>query len=203
MESKTQWQIFLISIAAILIIIPPFGLLIFPEPSVLYALIRLTALWGFIGLAFSSALNLNKKVLYQKFGLKFLKVHHYAAIFALVMTTLHPVLFAIFLRDISVFVPNFDSWVDFWALGGRPAFILIAIAVIAALFRKFSKKVWKYLHQLIYVALIMIFVHAIIIGTDFQSIFILVFYCVIFVVTFATYPVLRIQNYMRTQRTDK
>ncbi|MBN2157007.1 MAG: ferric reductase-like transmembrane domain-containing protein [Candidatus Lokiarchaeota archaeon] len=191
MESKTQWQILLAIIFGVLLLIP-IGTLIYITPATaLDAIIRLSALWGFVGLTVSSIVNLNKRILYQKFGLKFMQLHHGLAIFSLAMATLHPVAFAIKTMSILVFIPDFSSWYNFWLLGGRPALIILYIAVIAALFRKKSKKAWKYIHMLIYVVLVLILVHGIMIGTDFQSIIILILFSVLSLGAFLTFLYLR------------
>ncbi|TFG20236.1 MAG: hypothetical protein EU530_03945 [Promethearchaeota archaeon] len=192
MELKTQWRTLLAVILGTLLAIP-IGALIYIAPSnFLDATIRLTALWGFIGLALSAIMNLNKKVLYQKFGLKFMQFHHFMAIFSLITATGHPIAFAIQRMSLLVFIPDFSSWYNFWLLGGRPALFLIYIALIAALLRKKSKNAWKYIHWFNYLALIMVFVHALLIGTDFQMILIIIAYSILFLGVFVTFGYLRI-----------
>jgi predicted ferric reductase len=191
MEPKTQWRILLIVIFSFLLLIPV-GTLIYLFPNNFFeAIIRLAALWGFIGLILSAIMNLNKKILYQKFGLKFMQLHHFMAIFSLITATVHPVVFAIQQVNLLVFIPDFSSWYNFWSLGGRPALILIYIALIAALLRKKSKNAWKYIHWLNYLALILIFIHAILIGTDFQTILILCVFSVLVLGVFLTFVYLR------------
>lgn len=197
MVSKKLWQIFLTIIFGILLIIPIISLIIIPPPGIMNASIRLFALWGFIGLTLSAMMNINKKILYQKFGLKFMNVHHFLAIFALVTATLHPILFSIQQMSLRVFIPNVSSWHKFWELGGRPALYLVYIAFIAALFRKKSKKAWKYIHWLNYLAFIMIFVHGILIGTDFQTIIIIVLSSVLFLGSFLTFLYLRTPTFKK------
>jgi methionine sulfoxide reductase heme-binding subunit len=181
-------------ISSILLIIPVITLIYFPPDSFSSFLIRLCALWGFIGLTLGSIINLNKKILYQKFGLKFLKTHHTIALFALINASLHPIVFALSISNIKVFLPDFSSWYNFWLLGGRPALILIYIAVIAAIFRKKSKKFWKYLHYLMYVALILILVHGIMIGTDFNSWLIIIVFSLLTAGSIVTFILLRLQK---------
>lgn len=166
MNEKTQWRIFLSICVGILLLIPIISIVLISSPNLEWYLIRLAALWGFIGLCLTSLLNLNKKVLYQKFGLKFMKFHHIAAVFSISMATLHPILFAFAAGSVEVFIPVWSPWRSFWELAGRPALILIYIAFIAALFRKKSKTIWKYIHRIMYLAILFLLVHAILIGTD-------------------------------------
>lgn len=176
METKTQWRLLLSIIFGVLLCVPIISLIIIPPVSIESFFIRLAALWGLIGLVLASLMNFNKKILYQKFGLKFIKLHHSMALFAVITATLHPLIFAISVSNPLVFLPDFSSWYAFWSLGGRPALILIYIAVIAGLLRKKSKKAWKYIHRFIYLALILVIVHGILIGTDFQNIVILILF---------------------------
>ena len=61
--------------------------------------------------------------------------------------------------NIAVFVPVFYPFYDFWLLAGRPALILIYIAVAAGILRKKIPKYWKQIHFLNYVALFFGLIH--------------------------------------------
>lgn len=203
MESKNQWRLILGVIFAFFLLISIFILIYYPPSSFLNFIVRLGALWGFIGLCFTSIMNLNKRILFQKFGLKFMKLHHSLGIFSLIMTSLHPIAFAIDRMSLLVFLPDLTSWISFWTLAGRPALILIYIAVIAAVLRKQAKKSWRYFHILIYIALIFIFVHAILIGTDFQNIFIIIMFSFLIFGVCLTFILLRIEKHQRKKKLKK
>jgi DMSO/TMAO reductase YedYZ heme-binding membrane subunit len=71
--------------------------------------------------------------------------------------------------DLNVFLPRFDSWVIFLQLGGRLAWYLIVTASLAAALRKVVGRNWRVIHLLNYVAFLLGTIHAVMIGTDFQS----------------------------------
>lgn len=171
---------------------------------------RLFALLGLVALFISSILTPFAKELYQMYKKPFIKVHHGSAIFGLVAITLHPIIFAIdkgitessFAQGIAVFLPKFSSAYAFWSLAGRPALILIYIAVVGALLRKAFKTGWRFLHMLNYIALIFGVVHGIIIGEDFYSFFevlyvndllITILFLLMAAITIGTFTLKRIQ----------
>ena len=193
MDSKNQCRLLLGIIVSLLLLLPIITIILFPPGDFKTFVLRLAALWGFVGLCLTSNLNMNKKLLYKKFGLKFLQYHHYFAIFSLIMATLHPVVFAWQSMSLMVFIPNFSTWYLFWALAGRPALILIYIGLIAALFWKKSKKLWKYFHSFMYIAVIFIYVHGMLIGVDFQSLGIKIMYSILVGITLFMFIYLRIK----------
>ncbi|NPE06676.1 MAG: hypothetical protein GNW80_00200 [Asgard group archaeon] len=181
-------------------------------------LIRLFALLGLTSMFVASMITPFQKELYKIFKVPFLKIHHYLTIFGLTMITLHPVLFAIE-RAIAttaregarVFLPVFTSAFDFWLLAGRPALIIIYIAVIGALIRKGFKKGWRWMHALNYIALIFGVVHGIMNGSDFYGFigpisgnvpgFIMtLMFLVMTTMTMATFTLKRIQLYKLKQK---
>jgi predicted ferric reductase len=87
----------------------------------------------------------------------------------LALVTLHPLGVAARSADPGVFLPKFSSLYLFFSLGGRPAWYLIGVAVLAAVFRKRIKDRWRVVHYLNYIAFFLATVHAIMIGTDFVS----------------------------------
>ena len=102
--------------------------------------IRLFALLGLVSMFVASMITPFQKELYKIFKVPFLKIHHFLTIFGLTMITLHPVLYAIeraiattAREGAKVFLPVFTSAFNFWLLAGRPALIIIYIAVIGAL----------------------------------------------------------------------
>ena len=71
--------------------------------------IRLGALFGFTAMFIATTMSPFMIQLYKIFGKPFVKQHHLYSIFGLIMITLHPVVFAIFKMNITVFVPDFSS----------------------------------------------------------------------------------------------
>jgi DMSO/TMAO reductase YedYZ heme-binding membrane subunit len=119
------------------------------------------------------------------------------------MVTLHPVIFAISKMDISVFIPDFSSWISFWELAGRPALILIYVATIAAILRKRIQKYWRVFHVLNYIALLFVYIHGVLIGTDFQNLGILILSSAMLIFSFSSFALKRYQNYSRKKRIKK
>jgi DMSO/TMAO reductase YedYZ heme-binding membrane subunit len=100
------------------------------------------------------------KEITQSFGKPFLKVHHSFSLLGIIFITLHPVFNAIERLSLSVFVPRFDSWERFWMFAGRPAFIILYVAVLAAILRTKAPKYWQAFHALMYVVLLFGIAHA-------------------------------------------
>ena len=94
------------------------------------------------------------KEITQAFGKPFLRIHHAFSILGIVFITLHPVFNAIQRLSLSVFVPRFDSWITFWRLAGRSAFLILYIALFAALLRVKAPKYWRPFHALMYIVLL-------------------------------------------------
>ncbi|QSZ68231.1 hypothetical protein RJ40_12370 [Methanofollis aquaemaris] len=129
--------------------------------------IRLVALNGVLALSVAAAMTPFLGGIRAVFGRSFLTVHHLFAVVGLAAVILHPALVAIRAGDLSVLVPSFASWTLFWTYGGRVALILIPIALAAVLLRKRYPASWRPFHMLMYAALLLVVVHANLIGTDF------------------------------------
>ena len=147
-------------------------------------IIRFGALFGFTSLFVATMMTPFVVQLYKIFGKSFIKIHHLYSIAGLILITLHPVAFAVLRLDITVFVPDFDTWYGFWSLGGRLALILIYIAVLGALLRKKITKYWRIIHILNYVALFLAYVHGVLIGSDFQNLGILIAFTIMMILSF-------------------
>jgi predicted ferric reductase len=102
------------------------------------------------------------------FGRPFIQVHHVLSVAGLVLVTLHPLGVAWDTLSLRVFVPRSDSLYTFLQLGGRPAWYLLALALLAALLRRAIGKSWRWVHGLNYLAFFLATVHANLIGTNFQ-----------------------------------
>lgn len=85
------------------------------------------------------------------------------------MVTLHPIGVAIDWVDASVLLPRFDSLRVFLQFGGSPAWLLVAAASLTAALPKVIGRNWRLVHLLNYVAFLLVTVHALMIGTDFQQ----------------------------------
>jgi len=170
-----------------------------PSNTVYNWLIRLFGLYGFIFLSLASIMSPFLTVLYKIFGKPFLKLHHFCAIAGLALITLHPILLAIERNSFLVFLPNFDSVLMFWTLAGRPSLILIYIALIGVLFKK-KLKYWRGTHALMYIALLMGYVHGVLIGTDFQNPVIVVLFSILFGLTVVAMVWRRYQLFMQSKK---
>jgi len=151
-----------------------------PRPDYYNFFVRFFALTGFYMLAIAALLTPFMREIYQEFGMSFQKVHHIFAAIGLATATLHPIIFAIEVSDITVFIPDISSWYAFWLLGGRQALILIYIATIAAFIRGKIPKYWKSIHALMYLVLLFALVHGYLIGTDFENIGIQIIFTALF-----------------------
>jgi sulfoxide reductase heme-binding subunit YedZ len=140
-----------------------------PRPKPIYWIIRGAALLGYLTIFLSVVSSAYMVQLVRFFGRPFVKVHHVASITGLVAIMVHPLTFAWNSGTLSVFVPNFSSLTLFLTFGGRVVWPLVGIAALAAWLRKPIGKNWRVIHYLNYLAFWLVTVHAILIGTNFQS----------------------------------
>ena len=166
-------------------------------------IIRFGAIFGFASMFIATMMTPFVVQLYKFFGKPFIKIHHLYSIAGLILITLHPVAFAIWKLDITVFLPDFTSWYGFWSLGGRLALILIYIAVLGALLRKKITKNWRIIHVLNYVALFLAYVHGVLIGSDFQNIGILIIFTIMIILSFGVLLFKRYLIYKRKMGKSK
>jgi predicted ferric reductase len=159
----------LLGIIAFLLIISGVVVMINPSPSPFTSGIRFAGLAGFILLAVAAIMIPWSREIYRNFGTSFGKFHHIFAVSGLILITLHPVLLAIRLMNVSVFLLRFDSFQEFLLIAGRPALFLIYIAVTGVLLRRFIPLYWRAVHALIWIALILGIIHGNLIGTDMKN----------------------------------
>jgi len=157
--------------------------------------VRLFALNGFIALSIATILSGFLKEVTLFFKKPFMRIHHYFAAAGLVLITLHPIVLAIQFLNPAVFVPNLNSLYLFLFFGGRQALIIIYIALVAVFLRRQMVNYWRYFHALMYVALFFGVVHAVLSGSDFQNVAILVIFNGLFVFTVAVFVWKRLQFY--------
>jgi hypothetical protein len=158
-------------VLTLIVIIPLIlvGILLVAAPSdyTLYAAIRGAALLGYIYVFLSCLSSAFVMGLSKYFGRPFLKTHHLVAIAGLTLMSIHGLAVAWDSQSAAVFLPSFDSAEDFLMWGGRPAFILVWVAVIAAVLRLALGARWRMLHWLNYIAFLLATAHALMIGSDF------------------------------------
>ena len=148
---KQGW--FLVVAIVVLFVVSTGLTLLTPWNDSTKLLVRLFALYGYLALALTTMLTPFLIGVAQSLGKPFLRIHHVFSIFGIVFTTLHPVLLAIQTLNITIFIPRFDSWRIFWVLAGRPAFVILYIALVSALLRRKVPKHWRFFHVLMYVVL--------------------------------------------------
>jgi len=163
--------------------------------------IRLFALNGFIALSIATILTAFLKEVTLFFKKPFTRIHHYFAAVGLVLITLHPIVLAIQMVNIGVFLPNLNSLYLFLFFGGRQALIIIYIAVAAVLLRRKILAYWRPFHALMYLALFFGIVHADLSGADFKNWVILLVFNGLFVAALAAFAWKRWQFHrMKTRR---
>ena len=160
---------FFLGIIVILLFISGAVIVKNPSPSSLTNWIRFAGLAGFVLLAVAAIMTPWSREIYRNFGTSFVTFHHMFAISGLILITLHPVFLAVRLMNATVFLPRFWPFYDFLIFAGRPALILIYIAVAGILLRRFIPGYWRALHALIWVALILGIIHGDLIGTDMEN----------------------------------
>jgi predicted ferric reductase len=202
MALKREGVLVLLGIAVLAVVI---GLLVFPgsEEDFVHVLVIFFGLYGFLFLSLATLITPFLKEITQAFGKPFLKIHHAFSILGIVFITLHPVFNAIDRLSLSVFVPRFNSWAGFWASAGRPAFIILYIALFAAVLRAKAPKYWRPFHALIYIVLLFGIVHANLIGDSFENLGIVIIFDALFSAAIAGFVLKRYRNHKVTESTRK
>jgi len=179
-QRLSLWTIGIVGLAGLVIVI--LLLLLSPAGNELTQVIRASALLGYLAifLAIISSAFLRRLVKY--FGRPFLHVHHVLSLSGLGLVTLHGIAVAVSAGSLDVFLPVFDSLNLFLVLGGRPAWYLIALAVLAAFARSALGLVWRYVHLLNYVAFWLATAHANLIGVTAQEIVVVRIVTIVFAV---------------------
>jgi DMSO/TMAO reductase YedYZ heme-binding membrane subunit len=186
-------RVFTAGIAALFTAVAAVSLLDVPADP-LTRLVRTAALLGLLALGLAALTTPFLARIRKTFGRPFLTVHHLFAAGGLVLVTLHPVLYAVQVADITVFLPAFSSVSLFLALGGRFALILLYLAAATVLLRRSIPKYWRIVHGLMYPALLLGVVHGNLIGTDFAHPFIFFVYNILFVAVVAVFVTKRWQR---------
>ena len=197
MALKREGAVFLLGTIALAVIIALLFLSSAGEEELTRLAVRFFGLYGYLFLSVATLTTPFLKEITQAFGKPFLKVHHSFSILGIIFITLHPVFNAIERLSLSVFIPNFTSWTAFWALAGRPAFIILYVAVLAAVLRAKAPKYWRAFHALMYVVLLFGIVHANLIGDDFENLGVMIIFNALFLASLASFALKRYRNYSR------
>lgn len=199
MNNETKKKLILLVILSLYAYIIILSLFSVGDNPIFY-FIRLFALIGLLSMSIAAIMTPFAVELYKLYGKSFIKLHHLFSLTGLIFITLHPVFLAVYSANPFVFLPDFSSWLAFWELAGRPALILIYVAILAALLRKVYQKSWKLVHALVYIALIFGIVHGTLIGTNFSNPLVLVFFYVLFAITIFSFIYKRYKNYQQTKK---
>ncbi len=131
----------------------------------LYAAARGAALVGyqFVFLAVISSAFV--KPLVRTYRKPFIRLHHWVSITGLALLVLHPILLVIVLKSTAVLTAAYTSG-EFLRYAGSPALTAFILASLAAVLRTRLNTVWRYVHWLNYVALLLGTAHAVLLGTS-------------------------------------
>lgn len=131
----------------------------------LYAAARGTALVGyqFVFLAVISSASVRPLV--RTYRKPFIRLHHWVSITGLALLVLHPLLLVIVLRSTAILTAAYTSG-EFLRNAGSPALTALVLASLAAALRTRINTVWRYVHWLNYVALLLGTAHAVLLGTS-------------------------------------
>ncbi|MFP4343496.1 MAG: hypothetical protein ACLFU8_02275 [Anaerolineales bacterium] len=196
---KNTWVLILSGLLAVALVVVV--VLFIPPGSTLAGVLRIGALLGYLAVFLASLSSLYLRELTQYFGRSFVKVHHAVSVTALVALTLHAVSAAWQSGTVAVFLPSFASVRSFLALGGRPAFWLIAITSLTALFRASLGRSWRIIHWLNYLAFLLGTIHGQLIGTSFNSPLIRIVSGLMALVLVVVFVVKRVRKSRRRART--
>jgi len=202
MSLKREGVFFLLGITILAVIIALLSLPNAIDVDLTRLAVRFFGLYGYLFLSIAVLVTPFLREVTQAFGRPFLKVHHSFAVLGVVFITLHPVFNALEF-SLSVFVPNFASWMAFWRLAGRPAFILLYVAVFAVFLRAKAPKYWRVFHALMYVVLFFGVVHANLIGSDFQNLGIMLIFNALFIASLAGFAFKRYRSYQLKRKISR
>ncbi len=139
-----------------------------PPDYTLDAAVRGAAMLGYIYVFLACLSSAFLQDIVRYFGRPYLRVHHLVATIGLTLLTLHGLTVARDSRSLAIVLPRFGSVESFLMWGGPPAYILIWVAVIAAVMRLALGAGWRMLHWLNYIAFMLATAHALMIGPDFD-----------------------------------
>jgi sulfoxide reductase heme-binding subunit YedZ len=156
-------------VAALIQVVVVLASLLARRASAHYTVLRASALFGFVALFWAIVSSEYVREMRKLLGRPYLTVHHALTRVGWVLIMLHPLSYAVLLRNASVLVPVFSPLDAFLKWAGRPALYLFLVATLAAVLRSRSKRYWKYLHKLNYLGFLLVFVHSSLLGSDLKS----------------------------------
>jgi DMSO/TMAO reductase YedYZ heme-binding membrane subunit len=169
MQAERRGRYLQIGIAVLFIVVILWSFIV-NFSSLFSWVLRITGLIGMLSLSIAVFMTPFLTRIRVLFGASFLQVHHLFAALGLIFTTLHPIVLALQTLDLRVFLPSFVSLDVFLALGGRVALILMYIGLAAILLRRrLRPNVWRPLHGLMYLVLLLGIIHGNLLGTDFTD----------------------------------
>jgi predicted ferric reductase len=158
-----------------------------PHSNLYYFFTRLSVLLGAASLFIAIMAAAFARKMHRFLGWRFRRVHHLFVISGLVLITLHPLIQALQYMNFEIFVPRFASWNGFWGLAGRPALILIYVALVAAMLHRIIPRYWRILHMLIYITLVFGAAHGLILGSDSRNLLLVVPYVIMLVLSLGVF----------------
>ncbi|HME54825.1 MAG TPA: hypothetical protein VKM55_21655 [Candidatus Lokiarchaeia archaeon] len=131
-------------------------------------LARIFALMGITSLFNASFISAFSKQASKAFGVKFLNVHHFFAIAGFSFITLHFLTIWLYEGILTVYSPSFlgGGTVPLIIILGTSALAIVCISLISILVKNLLKKYWRFMHSLIYIALVIAVIHGSLIGED-------------------------------------
>ena len=166
-RTPKRWPLIIAGLVALILIGGYVALQAYITP--LQWVIRTCALLGYLCVLLAAVSSAYMRQLVRVFGQPFVQTHHMLSITGLVLMVIHPLAVAWSFGGLRAFVPAVDSWISFLRWGGRVAWYLFGIAALAAFLRKSLRKQWRPIHMLNYLAFLLVTAHAILLGTEFQS----------------------------------
>ena len=130
---------------------------------------RTTGLWAATLLIMQFVLSARLKILNRIFGIdKLMICHRFLGASALTLAILHPLI--LYKSEFYIFgALKLERWPE---VLGAAVLTIIVIVVCTSLFRAFLQidyRVWRIIHQLAFVSVLIVAIHALAIGDEFQS----------------------------------
>jgi len=167
-KRRAKNSIYLVFLGILAVVLVAILLSVTPAGGWLYGAMRGAALLGYLAIFVAVLSSLYMRELVRFFGRSFVATHHIVAVTGLVFITLHPLAVAVAYQTWRVVLPRLGSWQSFLEWAGPPAWDLLVIASLAALWRR-KISAWRTIHFLTYLAFILGTIHGVLIGTDLQS----------------------------------
>ena len=158
-KPKNTWVLVLGALVLILLVVGTVTLDQIALP--VYGLVRMAAVTGYLCIFLAVVSSNYMRELTKYFGRPFIRVHHIVSLTALAVLTIHAVTVAWIWKMPAIFIPSVD-------MPQALAFWLLAVAALAAVFRKAIGKRWKIVHWINYLVFLLGTLHAQTLGANFQ-----------------------------------